>query len=76
MLFQLLDYVEKIYQVILGITPEQLKSAQNTLKEITPPPINTMLNKQPTIEAVAKRDQRASMQIVDVPPTAGNTFFI
>ena len=55
MLFQLLDYVEEIYQVILGVTPEQLKSAQNTLKEMTQPPMNTMLNKQPAIEAGAKR---------------------
>ncbi len=55
---------------------KELKSVQNTLKEMTPPPMNTMLNKQPAIEAVAKRDQRAAMQIVDVPPTAGNTFFI
>ena len=51
---------------------ELLKWGENMLKEMTPPPINSMLTKQPVTEAVAKRKQRAEMTIVDVPPTAGN----
>lgn len=63
-------YVECIYQTCGNV--ELLKWGENMLKEMTPPPINSMLTKQPIIEAVAKRKQRVEMTIVDVPPTAGN----
>jgi hypothetical protein len=40
---------------------------------MTPPPMNTMLEKQPRAEAIKKRLERQSIPIVDVPPTNPGT---
>lgn len=62
------DYVEEIFQTFLMATPEQLAAATQELNEMTPAPMNTMLEKQPVAEAIEKRRRRRAM-IVDVPPT-------
>ena len=65
----LTDYVEDIYQTMIeAIRSKQLGDAIDELKEQTPSPMNTMLNKQ-SKEAIQKRNMRNRMQLVDVPPT-------
>jgi len=69
-------YVEEIFQTYLKATKDDLESAANKLKEKTPAPMNSMLQKQPKEEAIQKREKRRSMVVVDVPPTTPGTFFI
>jgi len=40
---------------------------------MVPPPMNTMLDKQPREEAIRKQKERSSMVSKDVPPTAAGT---
>ena len=40
---------------------------------MVPPPMNTMLDKQPREEAIRKQIERSSMVSKDVPPTAAGT---
>lgn len=63
------DYVEEIFQTFLMATPEQLAAATQELNEMTPAPMNTMLEKQPVAEAIEKRRRRRAMIVEDVPPT-------
>jgi FtsZ-binding cell division protein ZapB len=66
----LIDYVEDIYQTMVdAIGSKKLEDAIDELKEQTPSPMNTMLNKQSREEAIQKRNTRDRMQLVDVPPT-------
>ena len=66
----LTDYVEDIYQTMIeAIRSKQLGDAIDELKEQTPSPMNTMLNKQSKEEAIQKRNTRDRMLLVDVPPT-------
>ena len=63
-------YVEDIYQVMLSaIQDDKLEKAKDDLKQMTPLPMNTMLEKQSKAEAIVKKAQRQSMTTVDVPPT-------
>ena len=64
------DYVEEIFQTFLMATPEQLAAATQELNEMTPAPMNTMLEKQPVAEAIEKRRRRRAMIVEDVPPTS------
>ena len=64
-------YVEDIFQIIISGNGEQLKCAENILKEMTPPPMNSMLMKQLSLKQL-KEESRAEMTIVDVPHTVGN----
>lgn len=63
------DYVEEIFQTFLMATPEQLAAATQELNEMTPAPMNTMLEKQPVAEAIEKRRRRRAMIVEDIPPT-------
>ena len=67
----LIDYVEDmIYQTMVdAFGSKKLEDAIDELKEQTPSPMNTMLNKQSREEAIQKRNTRDRMQLVDVPPT-------
>lgn len=66
----ILGYVEDIYQVMLSaIMEKKLETFQKELKEMTPLPMNTMLEKQSKTEAIAKKAKRLSMIAVNVPPT-------
>ena len=45
----------------------------NAIKELTdmsPKPMNSMLEMQPKEEAIKKREQSKSIEVVNVPPTA------
>lgn len=68
MLSTLSEYVEKIYQTYLQSPKEELKAATIKLQEMTPAPMNSMLEKQPREEALEKRARRMKMTIEDVPP--------
>ena len=63
------EYVDEIYQTFQLVSKRDLKDAALKLKEMCPPPMNTMLCKQPKNEALKKRLDRSEMTIQDVPPT-------
>ena len=53
---------------------DELGDAATKLKEKAPMPMNSMLEKQPRVEAVKKRADRSKMVAKDVPPTTPGTF--
>lgn len=55
---------------------DNLKDAAKELKEKTPPPMNTMPQKQPRPEALQKRDARSKMVTDNIPPTTPGLFTI
>ncbi|KAK3716293.1 hypothetical protein QZH41_014572 [Actinostola sp. cb2023] len=64
------EYVEDIYQTfILAQQENTLPAASQELTDMTPLPMDTMLNKQSKQEAIEKRNKRRNMVIQDVPPT-------
>jgi hypothetical protein len=72
-----LDYVDEIFYTICGsIKAKTLKKAREELKTMTPPPMNTMLEKQPKSEALKKREDRRQMQVKDVPPSIPGKLWI
>ena len=68
MLSILSEYIEEIYQTYLQSSKEELKAATIKLQELTPAPMNSMLEKQPREEALEKRAKRMKMTVEDVPP--------
>ena len=67
-------YVEEIFQVFLHASKKDLKQAADTLKEMNPGAINTMLLKQSKSVAIKKREDRAKMVVKNVPPTRPGNF--
>ena len=63
------DYVEEIIQTYLNASKSDLTEAAAKLHEMTPVPMNSMVEKQPREEAVQKRLKRRSMEVKDVPPS-------
>ena len=68
--------VEEIFQTYLQSSKEELTDAIQKLKEMTPAPMNSMLDKQPREDALQKRSERSSMVVSDVPPTTPGIFSI
>ena len=66
----LAGYVEEIYQTYLESTKKELDAAAMQLKEMAPAPMNSVLDKQPTEEAIEKRARRMKMTVEDVAPTS------
>lgn len=66
-----LDYVSDIYQDILTLLWSQslLQKAVADLKTLTPPFMNTMLDKKAKDVAVARKLAQQSFVTVDVPPS-------
>ncbi|XP_044167367.1 uncharacterized protein LOC114973707 isoform X2 [Acropora millepora] len=64
------EYVEEIYQTFLASNKEDLKQASLKIREMTPAPMNSMLDKQCVEEALQKRRERKAMEVKDVPPTS------
>jgi len=53
-----------------------LDAARGEILDMTPAPINTMLERETREEALRKREQRKKMNMKDVPPTTpGKEFF-
>ena len=65
----LLDYVEDIFQTFIMATSEELKGASDKIGEMTPSPMNTMLEKESRSVAVKKKVDRSKKIVEDVPPT-------
>ncbi|KAK3703423.1 hypothetical protein QZH41_014257, partial [Actinostola sp. cb2023] len=63
------EYVDEIYQTFLSSSREALHIAADELKTMTPEPMNSMLEKEPKIQAVEKHHARKRMSVLDVPPT-------
>ena len=68
-IYCLSGYVEEIFETFMEASKNQLKQAAQELKEKTPPPMNTMLQKQPKEEALQKKAARSNMVTENVPPT-------
>lgn len=66
----MVDYVEELFQTFLETTKEQVEAAKFELKEMTPLPMNSVLDKQPVEEAVQKRAERRNMTVHNIPATA------
>jgi hypothetical protein len=62
-------YIQEIYETFELSSKADLKDAAVKLKEMCPPPMNTMLTKQTKREALKKRSDRSQIVIQDVPPT-------
>ena len=63
-------YVEDIFETLVeAVEKDKLQDAMIELKAQVPPPMNTMLVKQPREEAIQKKKARDNMQLSDVPPT-------
>ena len=59
-----------MFQTYLSSSEDELQQAARKLRNTTPAPINTSLQKQPREEAVAKKVKRSKMVVTDVPPTS------
>ena len=69
-MISILDYVDAIFATICGsIKAKTSKKAQEELQTMTPPPMNTMLQKQPKSEALKKKEERRRILVKDVPPS-------
>ena len=66
-------YIQEIYETILSSSKKDLKEAAAKLKEMCPPPMNTMLSKQTKSDALKKRSDRRQIIIKDVPPSTPGT---
>ena len=62
-------YVEEIFNTAMITMEKNLNDAKEELKKMTPPPINSMLQKQYKQDAI-KNVGRKQIKAVDVPPTA------
>lgn len=67
-------YIQEIYETFLSATKKDLKEAAVKLKDMCPPPMNTMLSKQTRSEALKKRSDRNQIIIQDVPPTTPGNY--
>ena len=56
-------YGQSIYEVFLTATKEQLRGADKKLKEMCPPPMNIMLDKQTKEDAIKKRLEKSQIAI-------------
>ena len=61
--------MEEIFQTYLTATNDDLNGAAGKLKEMTPSPMNTMLEKETKSDAIKKKQERSKKVVEDVPPT-------
>ena len=61
--------MEEIFQTFLSASSDDLKRAIATLKELTPLPMNSMLQRESKTDAVKKKTDRSKRVVEDVPPT-------
>ncbi|CAH3028658.1 unnamed protein product [Porites evermanni] len=64
------EYVEELFQTCLSSSKDEFQQAARKLRNMTPAPINTMLQKQPREEAIAKTIKRSKMVETDFPTTS------
>ena len=58
---------------MLSAESDEMETAYKELVDMTPDPMNSMLEKQPRNEAIKKMLDRKEMVVTNIPPTAGNT---
>lgn len=68
-LLLVVDYVEEIFQTFLSASNDDLKGAAAKLKQITPLPMNSMLERESKTDAIKKKTDRSKKVVEDVPPT-------
>lgn len=68
-LLLVVDYVEEIFQTFLSASNDDLKGAAAKLKQITPLPMNSMLERESKTDAIKKKTDRSKKIVEDVPPT-------
>jgi len=69
------EYVEDIYHMYIESQEKgQLGVAMQELSDTNPPPMNTMLEREPREEAIVKRTGRKGQTVKDVPPTTPGNF--
>ena len=61
--------MEEIFQTYLTATNDDFNGAAGKLKEMTPSPMNTMLEKETKSDAIKKKQERRKKVVEDVPPT-------
>lgn len=67
--------MEDIYQTyLIAHEIKKLKAAIGELGDMSPAPMNTMLERQSRDEALIKRTQRKGKAVKDVPPTTPGNF--
>ena len=72
-----LAYIDEIYNTMASAAREgELEHHRTKLKEMAPPPINTIFEKQPRGEAIQKRDARLKIATQDIPPTNPGIIYI
>lgn len=68
-LLLVVDYVEEIFQTFLSASNDDLKGAAAKLKQMTPLPMNSMLERESKTDAIKKKTDRSKKVVEDVPPT-------
>ena len=64
------DCVDEMYETIVdAILGKKVEKKMEEIKNETPAPLNTMLEKQPRSDAIQKKKIREGMLIHNVPPT-------
>ena len=58
---------------MLSAESDEMETAYKELVDMTPDPMNSMLEKQPRNEAIKTMLDRKEMVVTNIPPTAGNT---
>ena len=61
--------MEEIFETFMTATKEELKGAAGKLKDMTPSPMNTMLEKESRSSAVKKKIDRSNKITENVLPT-------
>lgn len=65
-----LDYVDELYKLFLKCGEDTLNKANKELVDMSPAPMDNMLEKQPRTEALKNKEIRKGLVAKDVPPTA------
>ena len=61
--------MEELFQAFLTASSDDLKGAATKLKELTPLPMNSMLERESKTDALKKKTDRSKKVVEDVPPT-------
>lgn len=69
--------MQEIYNTYISATEKELEATKVKLKEMTPPAMHSMLDKQSRSDAIEKKAKRNRLTVEDIPPTTpGNNVII
>ena len=63
-------YIGEMFTVLVESADVTLKNVAKTLKDLTPAPMNRMLERMPKEQAVKKHKERKQKNTIDVPATS------